>query len=226
MEMGQHVVVALRAVVAAAVGVPSSAVNAALHGLRAALPAAIDATPELLAIVTGQPLFTADVRLPGMVHAALRRSPWADEHAARMEPLVEAAVRAVPGFIALIRDPALSGPAVVAERPGALERMRAAAMVRWARPTDLDTAAFERFDVDRPWPKDGSRGMTAPRRRLAGADRPTDRRDRVPGRLRRPGTLHPRLPAPVRRHPGHLADPTDRRRRPRFSRRPSRSRTS
>jgi len=129
--------------------VPSGDPAAALRSLRAALPAAIDATPELLAIVTGAALFAADVRLPGMVHATVLRSPWAAEHASPLAALDEAAVRAAPGFVALVRDPALSGPAVVGERPGVLDRLRTAAAARWIRPPDLDTAAFDRIDVDR-----------------------------------------------------------------------------
>ncbi len=88
------------------------------------------------AIVTGAPLFAADLRLPGMLHGRVLRAPASPE--ARSAPATWdlAAAQAVPGFVAVVEDEALAfgrgqGLGVVARSPGALERAVAALAVTW-----------------------------------------------------------------------------------------------
>jgi isoquinoline 1-oxidoreductase beta subunit len=104
--------------------------------------------PQLHALVTGAPLYAADVRLPGMLHAAVLRAPWRRELGPRLDGWNEAAVRAVPGFVAQLRLPELDGPVLVARHPQALLAMRAAAAVRWIAPAHTPDAAAM-VDVDR-----------------------------------------------------------------------------
>jgi isoquinoline 1-oxidoreductase beta subunit len=124
--------------------------------LRAALPAATIAArpvaaahpdPALLAIVTGAQRYTADHRVPGLRHACVLHPPWRRELGPRLEHVDEAALRALPGFVALLHLPALDGPAIVADHPGALVALRAAAQARWqAPPQAADPATL--IDVD------------------------------------------------------------------------------
>lgn len=111
---------------------------------RSALPDA----PQLHALVTGAPLFAADIRLPGLLHAAVLRSPWRRELGPVLDGWNEDAVRAVPGFVAQLRLPELDGPVLVARHPHALRAMRAAAAPRWIAPRDTPDAAAM-VDIDR-----------------------------------------------------------------------------
>jgi isoquinoline 1-oxidoreductase beta subunit len=102
-----------------------------------------------LAIVRGEPLYVADVRRPRMRFGRVLRAPVSPELASRVEALDEAAARAVPGFVALVRDPLLvqgraEGVGIVAATPGALDRVAAALAPRWR----ID-GAFDAGDVDR-----------------------------------------------------------------------------
>lgn len=92
------------------------------------------AEPQHLALVTGAPLFAADVRLPGALHAAVLRPPWRRELGPTLEGWDHDAVRAVPGFVAQFTLPELDGPVLVARHPHALHSMRRAAAVRWKPP--------------------------------------------------------------------------------------------
>lgn len=126
--------------------------------LKSALPPASTPAPGHLALVTGQPLFTADVRLPGLMHATVLRSPWRRELGAALDGWDREAVAAVPGFIAQFVHAELDGPALVARHPHALATMRAAAAPRWRAPAatpdaqamvDIDAAlAADRFTKD------------------------------------------------------------------------------
>jgi len=105
------------------------------------------------AIVTGQPLFTADVRRPGMVYARVLRAPLSPERASHPLRWNEAAARAVPGFIALVQDSRLTqcnaqGLAVVARTPGALDRIETALATQWTQdaPAGTQTPA-QQIDV-------------------------------------------------------------------------------
>jgi isoquinoline 1-oxidoreductase subunit beta len=103
---------------------------------------------EGLAIVRGEPLYVADVRLPGMVFGRVLRAAASPEIASTLAQANEAAARAVPGFVALVRDPLLTvgraqGVGIVAQTPGALDRIEQALAPHWAV-----AAGFEQHDVD------------------------------------------------------------------------------
>lgn len=94
-------------------------------------------------IVTGQPLYAADVRRPGLLYGRVMRAPASPERASRQVQWNEAAARAQAGFVAVVRDARLSlnnaeGLGLVARTPGALDRIEAALAVQWASdpPTD------------------------------------------------------------------------------------------
>ncbi|MFZ4760359.1 MAG: xanthine dehydrogenase family protein molybdopterin-binding subunit [Burkholderiaceae bacterium] len=107
------------------------------------------------AIVRGQALYAADVRRPGQRFGRVLRAPASPELASRLVALDEAAARAVPGFVALVRDPLLAqgraeGIGIVATTPGALDRVAAALAPRWAVDGGFEAADIERaIDVDR-----------------------------------------------------------------------------
>ena len=104
--------------------------------------------PALRALVTGAPVFTADVRIPGLRHACVLRSPWRRETGSALLGLDEAALQQVPGFLRRIDLPQLDGPALVADHPGALQPLRDAARPRWQAPEGLPDALVA-VDVDR-----------------------------------------------------------------------------
>lgn len=88
------------------------------------------------AIVTGRPLFVADVRRPGMVFGRVLYAPESPEFASAPRTFDEAAARAQPGFLALVRDGLLEqgraqGLGIVATTPGALDRIERALAVQW-----------------------------------------------------------------------------------------------
>jgi len=101
-----------------------------------------------LAIVRGEPLYAADVRRPGMVFGRVLRAPASPELASKPAQADEAAASAVPGFIALVRDPLLTvggsvGVGIVARTPGALDRITQALALAWT----VDSA-FEQATID------------------------------------------------------------------------------
>jgi isoquinoline 1-oxidoreductase beta subunit len=133
------------------------------------------------AIVRGQPLYAADVRRAGGVFGRVLRAPASPELASRPVAWDEVAARAVPGFVALVRDERLLhgaslGMGIVARTPGALDRVEAALAVRWqvdggfdpqdvddavdidrrraASPTRAHAVHADPVDADRPWDVD------------------------------------------------------------------------
>src|SRR5262249_48287986 len=66
---------------------------------------------DIPAKVTGGQAFVQDIRLPGMVHGRVVRPP---RYGSTLERIDEAAVKALPGVIAVVRDGSFLG--VVAER--------------------------------------------------------------------------------------------------------------
>ncbi len=61
--------------------------------------------------MTGGAAYVQDVRLPGMLHGRVVRPP---RYGAKLESFDEAAVKAMPGVVAVVRDGSFLG--VVAER--------------------------------------------------------------------------------------------------------------
>lgn len=133
------------------------------------------------AIVQGRPLFAADVRRPGLLHGRVLRAPASPELRSTLRALDEPAARAVPGFVALVRDERLTlgageGLGIVARTPGALDRIEAALAAQWtvegafeqrhiddaididrrlaARPTRAKHVHDDRIDADGPWDVD------------------------------------------------------------------------
>lgn len=114
-------------------------------------------SPELeqgQAIVTGQPLFVSDVRLEGMVYGRVLRAPVPPEVASRLLAFDEPAARAVPGFVALVRNARLQmgageGLGIVARTPGALDRIERALAARWSGQAPAAEALWQAVDIDR-----------------------------------------------------------------------------
>lgn len=104
--------------------------------------------PLLPALLTGQPSFAADQRLPGMVYGRVLRAPASPDLPSQAQAWDEAAARRVPGFIALVSHALLQhgraqGLGVLAATPGALERATLALAPRW----EVD-GSFEAADLD------------------------------------------------------------------------------
>lgn len=100
------------------------------------------------AIVQGQPLYAADVRRPGMLYGRVLRAPASPELPSRPVAMDEAAARAAPGFVAVIRDERLlhgaaEGVGIVARTPAGLDRVERALAVQWQV-----QGAFEQNDID------------------------------------------------------------------------------
>lgn len=92
--------------------------------------------PEVPALLRGEPVYAADVRRPGQCFGRVLRAPASADLPSRPVQWDEAAARAVPGFVALVRDALLDhgqaqGLGLLAETPGALERIEAALATRW-----------------------------------------------------------------------------------------------
>lgn len=110
---------------------------------------------QLQAIVTGQPLFAGDTRLPGLLYGRVLRAPVSAELDSRPGAMDEAAARADLACVAVVRSPLLLqmnslGVGIVARSPAALDRIEAALAVQWQVQGDFGPAEIaERIDIDR-----------------------------------------------------------------------------
>jgi isoquinoline 1-oxidoreductase beta subunit len=143
--------------------------------LRSLQPRAGAAPGQLRAIVTGQPLFAGDTRLPGLLYGRVLRAPVSAELASRPRAWDEAAARADPACVAVVQHPRLAqmgslGLGILARTPAALERIAAALNVQW----QVDGSAFEQSDIDERIDIDTHLRRGALQHRLRKDDLPTD----------------------------------------------------
>ncbi|WP_255593645.1 xanthine dehydrogenase family protein molybdopterin-binding subunit [Acidovorax sp. sic0104] len=113
---------------------------------------------QLQAIVTGQPLFASDTRLPGppgMLYGRVLRAPVSAELPSRPAAFDEAAARADPACVMVVQSALLQqmnslGLGIVARTPAALDRIEAALAVQWQVDGAFEQAHVdERIDIDR-----------------------------------------------------------------------------
>jgi isoquinoline 1-oxidoreductase beta subunit len=106
-------------------------------------------------IVTGQPLYTSDVRLPSMVYGRVLRAPVPTEILSKLVSADEAAARKVPGFVTIIRSKLFQmasseGLGIVAKTPSALDRIEQALNARWSTEGQADEQVIHQaIDIDR-----------------------------------------------------------------------------
>ncbi|NRB01761.1 MAG: xanthine dehydrogenase family protein molybdopterin-binding subunit [Rhodobacteraceae bacterium] len=117
----------------------------------------IGASPGIeqgMGIVTGQPLYAADVTRPDMLYGRVLHAPASVEVGSRPLRWNTAAAQAVPGFVALVEDTGPSigqseGLGIVATRPGALDAIAQALAVEWQIDGDHARAdVMSAIDVD------------------------------------------------------------------------------
>lgn len=99
-------------------------------------------------IVTGTPLFADDIRVANMVYGRVLRAPVSPEIESAPETWNVEAARGEAGFIAVFDDERLTmnnarGLGIVAETPGALDRIEQALRVTWSI-----AARGEQADID------------------------------------------------------------------------------
>src|SRR5262249_60912011 len=97
---------------------------------------------------TGGPLFARARRLPGMLHGGVIPPP---RYGSKLDSVDEAAVKAMPGVVAVVRDGSFLG--VVAEREEQAIRARAALLksAKWTLGPELPDPA-RLFDVIKSLP--------------------------------------------------------------------------
>ena len=149
---------------------------------------------DLGRILTGQPLYGMDFRLPGMLYAVVRRSPVSDGQVAAFD---DAAARAVPGVRAahllsneqhggrVIRPNSpnfVSGVAVLADDTFAALQGAAALAVEWRNPASLEDsdALYQRFHAGLDGPAEEVRRDGDPEGVLAASRDPFEAVYQVP----------------------------------------------
>ena len=131
---------------------------------------------QLHALVTGQPLFAGDTRLPGLLYGRVLRAPVSAEITSRPKAWDETAARADPACMAVVQHPRLAqmgslGLGIVARTPSALDRIEAALAVQWQ--VD-DGNAFEQAAIDERIDIDTHLRRGALQHRLRKDEQPTD----------------------------------------------------
>lgn len=131
---------------------------------------------QLHALVTGQPLFAGDTRLPGLLYGRVLRAPVSAEITSRPKAWDETAARADPACVAVVQHPRLLqmgslGLGIVARTPSALDRIEAALAVQWQVE---DGNAFEQAAIDERIDIDTHLRRGALQHRLRKDDLPTD----------------------------------------------------
>ena len=106
------------------------------------------AVEQAIDIVRGRAVFASDVQRPNLAFGRVLRAPVSPEIRSRVKSLNEAAASAVPGFIALSREPLLAqmnseGVGIVGATPAALNRIEAALAIAWQTEGN-----FEQADID------------------------------------------------------------------------------
>jgi len=93
---------------------------------------------DIPAKVTGGAAYVQDIRLPGMVHGRVVRPPRYDAH---LDSIEEAAARAIPGVVAVVRDGSFLG--VVTEREEQAVKARDALIraAKWSGGSELPDPA-------------------------------------------------------------------------------------
>lgn len=110
--------------------------------------------PLLPGLLRGEPSFAGDIRRPGQCYGRVLRAPASPDLPSRLLAWNAEAARAVPGFVALVQDPLLQhgqaeGLGVLADTPGALDRVSAALAPRWQVSGGFEAADLAaRVDVD------------------------------------------------------------------------------
>lgn len=106
-------------------------------------------------MVTGQPLYASDVRLPGMVYGRVLRASVPTEILSKLVSADETAARKVPGFVTIIRSKLFQmasseGLGIVAKTPSALDRIEQALNARWSTQGQADEQFIHQaIDIDR-----------------------------------------------------------------------------
>jgi nicotinate dehydrogenase subunit B len=93
---------------------------------------------DIPAKVTGGAAYVQDMRLPGMVHGRVVRPP---RYGARLDSVDEAAARAIPGVIAVVRDGSFLGVVAEREENAIKARLALAAGATWSGGNELPDPA-------------------------------------------------------------------------------------
>jgi nicotinate dehydrogenase subunit B len=89
---------------------------------------------DIPAKMTGGKAFVQDVRLSGMVHGRVVRPP---RYGAKLESVDEAATKAMPGVIAVVRDGSFLGVVATREEQAILARSELSASAKWSGGSEL-----------------------------------------------------------------------------------------
>ena len=123
-------------------------------------------SPEIeqgVSIVTGKPLYAADVRRPGMLYGRVLRADCSPELRSSPKQMNETVARQQTGFVAIVKEAWLmagqsQGVGIVAQTPGALDRIAQALAIEWViEPTESQLNSEQRVDIDQRLKESSSR---------------------------------------------------------------------